>query len=159
MYKNKVWIVDNFLSKKECKIFINFFKKNENLMFNWFDTKVINLDLDQDFLEIKKRYDSIMPNIVIHWWQVVKWPENAKQDLHVDVVQHDPHKKPPLTSITYLNDDYEGGQTMFEDGCRFSPKTGRLLVFDGQHYKHGVTKVTKGIRYTVPCWYKNENNT
>lgn len=153
MYKGRVWIVDNFLSKKECKMLMKFHKDNQHLISEWFGTHTITLG--ELFPQIADRYNKLIPGIVIHWWQVVKWPTNVGQDLHFDVVKHDLSKQPPLTSITYLNDNYEGGQTMFADGSRFSPKQGRILVFDGQAYEHGVTKVTKGIRYTLPCWYKN----
>ena len=29
MYKDKVWIVDNFLSKKECKMLMKYHKDNQ----------------------------------------------------------------------------------------------------------------------------------
>jgi predicted 2-oxoglutarate/Fe(II)-dependent dioxygenase YbiX len=59
-----------------------------------------------------------------------------------------------MSSILYLNDDYEGGETNYEDGTIFKPKKGRLLFFDGKYHKHGVNKVRNNIRYTVATWYK-----
>ena len=63
-------------------------------------------------------------------------------------------QKTTLTSITYLNDDYTGGQTYYEDGTIFKPKKGRGLFFNGQYHKHGVKPVSKNIRYVVAAWYK-----
>ena len=62
-----------------------------------------------------------------------------------------------LSSITYLNDNFDGGRTYFEDGTTFIPKKGRSIFFDGQYYKHGVSKVENNIRYVVATWYKKLN--
>jgi predicted 2-oxoglutarate/Fe(II)-dependent dioxygenase YbiX len=60
-----------------------------------------------------------------------------------------------LTSITYLNEDFDGGRSVMYDGTKIKPKTGRTLIFDGNKYIHGVEPILKGERYTLPIWYKN----
>ena len=30
----------------------------------------------------------------------------------------------------------------------------KLIAFNGDKIEHEVNKITKGIRYTIPCWYK-----
>ena len=98
---------------------------------------------------IKKIYNNIYKDIVGDWLQIVKWPSNSYQNLHLDKTSN----KTVLTSITYLNENYSGGETYFKDGTIIKPKTGRTLIFDGMYYVHGVKTIKKGTRYTLPVWY------
>jgi hypothetical protein len=59
-----------------------------------------------------------------------------------------------LTSITYLNENFVGGDTYFEDGAIIKPVIGRTLVFNGMKYVHGVKEILSGTRWTVPIWYE-----
>ena len=36
----------------------------------------------------------------------------------------------------------------------FKAKKGRIIFFDSLFYRHGVTPVKKGPRYTLATWYK-----
>jgi len=56
----------------------------------------------------------------------------------------------------YLNENYKGGQTYFKDGTIFSPKTGRMLFFDGKYYFHGVKEILSNDRYVLVIWYKKK---
>jgi Rps23 Pro-64 3,4-dihydroxylase Tpa1-like proline 4-hydroxylase len=66
--------------------------------------------------------------------------------------------KRDVSSVLYLNDDFEGGELVFvhQDGqkSKITPKRGALLLFkcDWQ-YDHYVTKVT-GTRYCIANWYR-----
>lgn len=54
-----------------------------------------------------------------------------------------------VSSITYLNDDYEGGQTEFED-LIIEPKSGNTLVFpSGFTFPHRGLPVTSGVKYIL----------
>ena len=63
------------------------------------------------------------------------------------------------SAIIYLNDDFEGGETYIGlpghelDDTIIKPKLGRLVCFRGKDILHGVNKVTKGDRFTLPAWY------
>lgn len=91
--------------------------------------------------------------------QLVLWKEGHSMPVHVDNAHPDgskhgtPHRD--FASIIYLNDDYEGGEVFFPlAGIRLKPKRGMLVGFRGtSDTPHGVTKVIKGERYTLPCWY------
>ena len=85
----------------------------------------------------------------INYFELVKWNTNQSQGTHQDFDYH------PLTSILYLNDDFEGGETFVEDKI-IKPKKGLMISFEGDKLKHGVKKITKGTRYTIPCWYKRK---
>lgn len=57
------------------------------------------------------------------------------------------------SSICYLNDEYEGGKTVFpEYNLECTPKTGKALFFPSSCL-HGVTTVTSGSRYTIASWF------
>jgi prolyl 4-hydroxylase len=55
-----------------------------------------------------------------------------------------------LTVMLYLNDDFEGGSTDFDDGERFSvrPRTGMFLVFEHPRLHQGSV-VTRGAKYVL----------
>ena len=56
--------------------------------------------------------------------------------------------KRQISSITYLNDDYEGGQTEFECGAIIEPKAGKTLIFPSNWcFSHRGRPVTKGTKY------------
>ena len=86
--------------------------------------------------------------------QFTFWPPGSLQDSHFD----DTRDTTILTSITYLNDDYEGGQTYFENGIVVNPQKGKTVFFDGKKYKHGVSKIIQGNRYVCAFWYTNKIN-
>ena len=81
-----------------------------------------------------------------NYFELVKWPTNYSQGLHKDFKEH------VYTSIIYLNDDFEGGQTVVA-GKKIDPYPGRMVTFKGNSLEHKVLEVTKGVRYTIPVWY------
>jgi predicted 2-oxoglutarate/Fe(II)-dependent dioxygenase YbiX len=58
-----------------------------------------------------------------------------------------------LTSICYLNDDFDGGEIMINDHIKIKPKKGLLIIFDGLHNFHKVNMVEKKPRYNMLTWY------
>lgn len=68
-----------------------------------------------------------------------------------------PSKEPveSLNSMTYvmglfLNDDYEGGELVFEDyNISLKPKAGTLVFFPGFYTRHAVSEVTSGTRINI----------
>ena len=145
-------IQDNFLTDETCAELINFFEENKNLQEIYRNTFVItitNIDRFKDLLNKINNY-FLKHNAKVDWIQIVKWPVNSFQLLHNDTASD----QTTLSSICYLNDNYSGGQTFFEEGTVFTPKKRRMLFFDGMYYKHGVTMVRGEIRYTLATWYK-----
>jgi predicted 2-oxoglutarate/Fe(II)-dependent dioxygenase YbiX len=94
--------------------------------------------------------------------QLVLWNEGRSMPVHVDNAHPDggrhntPHRE--FASVVYLNDDFEGGEIYFPyAGCRLKPRSGMLVGFRGTaETPHGVTAVTKGVRYTMPGWYSRD---
>lgn len=148
---NKILIYDDFLSSEECEEIIKF-TNNNNDFENWKLKHVYDIPHDNNIMNyIKKIENEIQKtfNVELDWCQLVKWPQGSNQLPHLDVTV----KNTLLTSICYLNDDYLGGRTFFVDDIEIIPKVGRLIIFNGMFYRHGVSHVL-GTRYTVDSWYR-----
>lgn len=65
-----------------------------------------------------------------------------------------------ITSVCYLNDDYEGGELCFDLlGIKIKPKAGTLVFFPTPKiYKHSVTTVTNGQRFSVSKFWTLTND-
>ena len=154
---------DNFILKSDCEKLIKFFNKRKkkklikhetgNKVFN----VVLNLNTENYFLNNFKKLikdlnyiSKLLNNSKAEYTHLVKWPVDCFQSTHKDFA----YKHTTLASILYLNDNYDGGETYFEDGTVFKPKQGRIIFFDGQYYTHGVKPVLKNERYTIATWYK-----
>ena len=152
----KTIIIDNFLSKKECISLIDCYERNKKKSFLFRDVYPIDCEIHHNseinFLLKKLQSNPLAVdlNSKIEWCQIIKWPIGSIQDLHFDKTSN----KTSLASIVYLNENFEGGQTYYEDGTTIQPITGRGLFFDGNFYEHGVKKVSKNIRYVVAAWYE-----
>jgi predicted 2-oxoglutarate/Fe(II)-dependent dioxygenase YbiX len=56
-----------------------------------------------------------------------------------------------LSSVGYVNDDYEGGELYFDKlGLKIKPKAGDLYLFPSSYiYSHSAMPVTNGVKYSV----------
>jgi len=81
--------------------------------------------------------------------QLVGWDVGMDQPLHRDVT------RPSTTyaAVIYLNDDFEGGETVLADIATIRPRAGALLAFHGARLQHAVTAVRSGRRFTMPLWF------
>ena len=86
--------------------------------------------------------------------QLTLWEKGSKQDMHFD----NSRETTKLTSITYLNDDFDGGETYFEKGLIIKPEKGKTIFFDGKRYLHGVKPLENNPRYVMAIWYTSDIN-
>ena len=70
---------------------------------------------------------------------------------HIDPSRPD-QKEDLFAAVLYLNDDFGGGYTAFEE-YEVKPETGKLLVFSNTLYLHHVTKVEGAERFVLSVWY------
>lgn len=100
-----------------------------------------------------------------------RWHVTGFQEPHSDMYSNDeeklvqkgllelnPQKKSrEWTSITFLNDDFSGGESYFlhpdETETLNKPEEGSSIVFQGVFHKHGVKKIRRNYRYTISTWY------
>lgn len=159
----KIIVLDDVLSKDECLYAIDRFNQARDLkspdMFQHEDTFVLpisdnRLNLFPLTTKIQNSIDFLSKDVIIYWSEVVEWKFGSKQSYHKDTGR----PKTVLTSITYLNDKYVGGETSFFNDLKVVPKVGRTVFFDGNYYIHGVSQISSGTRYTLPIWYKNKED-
>jgi hypothetical protein len=153
-------ILDNVLTKEECEALIAIYAQNRMLAHTHLQPPIypINLDvLNNKYVTdcakwIEHKASVYFGNNVIDWAELVCWPMGTWQPYHTDEAE----ERTILTSITYLNDDYAGGCTVFKDGTKVRPVAGRTLIFNGKEYVHGVEPVQLNARFTLPIWYKKD---
>jgi predicted 2-oxoglutarate/Fe(II)-dependent dioxygenase YbiX len=65
-----------------------------------------------------------------------------------------PYKGIPILSLVgVLNDDYEGGEFVFNDNHTLKFSAGDILIFPSTFmYAHEVKEITKGKRYSFVSW-------
>jgi 2OG-Fe(II) oxygenase superfamily len=83
--------------------------------------------------------------------------DNCRQNEQGDwVANHTPHRE--VSAIYYLNDEFEGGEIVFDRvPLVVKPRRGLLLAFpsDAAHL-HEVLPVRSGVRYTMPIWFTKQ---
>jgi hypothetical protein len=95
-----------------------------------------------------------------HFVDIVLWRSGRSMDRHVDNGWTDEEqylRQRAFTTITYLNDNYVGGETYItseHDDYVSIPKKGSVVIMkSNSDNAHGVNKVTEGIRVTLPVWF------
>ena len=63
-----------------------------------------------------------------------------------------------ISTVLFLNDDFEGGEFVFPAyRIRIKPEPGLLIAFPStHHYLHGVEPVKSGERVVSVCWMRVE---
>ena len=160
--QGQIIILDDVLTVTECDQLINYYKSTGHT-FEWGGAYPLSLtkrelhsseEMQFAFSKAVKIQQVINQfidqKVSIDWCEITKWPPRSSKGKHTDFAS----EITIFTSVTYLNDDYSGGETFFTDGTKVAPKTGRTIYFDGQYYEHGVNEVQNKDRYTLPIWYK-----
>jgi len=90
--------------------------------------------------------------------ELIRWQVNSVLAKHSDG-SSDPAEFPfiKIGTLIYLNDEYDGGELVFNDyGIIIKPEPGDIVIFPN-HYMHEVLKVLpKGSntrRHTMPTFY------
>ena len=176
--KNIIYIEENFITPDECKKFIDLSKSNKKELpygspsrggdtylttVEWknqgasyyggnVDTVVPSLDEEVvtrvntscKFFDSKSKLDYV---------GVVRWPIGTFMNPHYDNSSKDGIYD-IFAAMLYLNDDFSGGHTGFEN-MEIVPKVGKLVIFSNSQYKHHVTKVEDAERFVLSFWYNN----
>jgi hypothetical protein len=101
--------------------------------------------------------DELYPDIL----SICRWPEGFELFPHADAEEPDGREHPfpwrNYGSVTFLNENFEGGILHYPKlGIEFSPKIGYTVIHKGDlEHLHGVTKITKGTRYTIASFFTN----
>lgn len=90
---------------------------------------------------------SIDKTVSVEYFEIVKRFPNTFMEYHKDFEYQ------KYTSVIYLNDDFEGGETVVED-IPIKPKVGKMVTFEGTKKLHGINLIKKTPRFVVTVWYK-----
>ena len=111
-------------------------------------------------IKMSKLYDT---ELYLDYWDLVKWGPGDWMEMHADNVDNkrvrfDYCGWRSHSAILYLNQDFEGGETVFRDqNVNIFPETGKLLMFPaGYDYTHGVNEIISGNRYTIALWFTED---
>jgi hypothetical protein len=145
--------IENFLHPNICKYLINFYKENSSLSKTFNKRHCLHLlDLnhnDATVQNVVNKYKLIRPNQYLKNIELIFWPVGESHDWHDDTIYYD------YTTITYLNDNYKGGETTVEK-YKIKPKTGKICLFSSTK-KHKVDILEEGYLYVILSWYKDKN--
>ena len=88
-------------------------------------------------------------------YELLRYEKGQHFEEHVDTIvgRHEGFRQ--LSGLLYLNDDYEGGETLFpRHGIKFKACAGDLLLFPSNFcYPHAALPITKGTKYAVVTWF------
>ena len=178
--KKLIYIEENFISPDECQKFIdlsllNKLKempygdesrggdtylttvdwKNYGAVYYGGDVNTTVPSLDH---EVVTRVNSICKNFDsdanLDYVGVVRWPVGTFMKPHVD--DNNVHKPDVFAAMLYLNDNFTGGSTCFEN-FEVKPEVGKLIVFSNSQYLHYVSKVEGAERFVLSFWYNSLN--
>lgn len=113
---------------------------------------------DEEFAnELWQRIASDVPDVLKGWTALrlnerlryYRYDVGQKFNWHADgCVRLENGLKSMLTFMVYLNDDFIGGETLFQHGVRIQPQKGLALLFC--HWqKHMGNEVRKGRKYVL----------
>ena len=164
--KKLLYVEENFISLSECQELIDLSKANkEEIPYGnetrGGDTFLTTLDgiyFDEGKNSVVERVTNLCKTfddrVVIDYAGVVRWPVGTFMKPHID--PHRPNQEPDLfAAVLYLNDDFTGGYTGFEE-YEVKPETGKLLLFSNSVYKHHVTEVEGVERFALSIWYNRK---
>ena len=163
---HKIRVIEGFIEPEDCKLAQNLIDNSELVPFKYnHDTK--QATETPEIFEFMKKYSKKAMKIHKELYDInVKlypshgalnvWEQGSISGVHKD--NHSGAEYVQLTTVSYFNDDFDGGEIYFpEFDFIHKPKTGDAIFFPAftkeSDYEHGVTKVTKGKRYTMGLWF------
>lgn len=173
VHPDGVYVVENFLTPYECDHFISKITEAEQSKSrkfvhgcDFYNNKEINPELAQFFWN---RLETIVPSEFTdvkgklwtkskpsHFVASAHYKAGDQFDVHTDtgiVDDKDGTIKSKFTTLIYLNDNFEGGETQFfndnfESTVTVTPKMGSLLLFDIDLWHSGLS-IVEGDKYWI----------
>ena len=99
---------------------------------------------------VTNRCKTFESEITLDYVGVVRWPIGTFMKPHVD--DNNVHRPDVFAAMLYLNDDFKGGSTVFED-IEVKPEKGKLVIFSNSQHLHYVSKVEEAERFVLSFWY------
>ena len=179
-HSDKIWTIDNFLTEKECEelIFISEHKGYDEATVSLASgAKMMkgirnNYRLMHSDINLANKYweklsgfcpDKIEDCIAIglnEQFRFYKYEPDQRFKRHIDGrFKRNEFEESRITFMIYLNDNYSGGETKFND-VTITPKTGTALCFNHEQKHEGVI-IEEGEKYVLrsDVMYKKITNT
>lgn len=172
---SKIHIIENFITDEESQILNRYIRNNVIWVkdathevwndrvhnFDMFTTQEVKVVAQKVLNNVKNKIESLL-NVELgsNAPSIVRWCSGNGQAPHADKQLPDgsPNMYPQndISSLVYLNEDYEGGEIFFPNqSIQLKPPKNGLIFFPGDiFFLHGVTTVISGIRYTMPSFWK-----
>jgi len=116
-------------------------------------------DIKQSFDYCVNDYTSVhtdIKSIDYTDFRINRYREGGFMQNHIDNIHHSHGQKqgyPHITSLIFLNDDYEGGDFVLCGNKHIEKIQGSAIVFPSNFmFPHEVKEVTKGKRYSIMTW-------
>ena len=174
--KKLIYIEENYITREECEEFIKLSKDNQKPILHgdsiqgadtyftnveWKNNGASYLGGDIDVV-IPSLEDKVVASVnslcksfdgsaELDYVGIVRWPVGTFMKPHVD--DNNVHNPDVFAAMLYLNEEFSGGHTMFEE-YTIKPKTGKLIVFSNSQLLHYVSKVEDSERFVLSFWYK-----
>jgi len=169
-----IYRYDSVLDEQSCKTLYNFIidrcgltKNYDPKLMPWQEgdklaaLRVKNTEVKNIVLQYREKVTELVKNCynTVCWPEqtdLVLWRTNRQHTLHED----DPSKIKVFSTVTYLNNDYKGGETYLTvDGKQYwsKPKPGSIIIYPSNTI-HGVPIITSGIRATIGIWFCTDIN-
>ena len=170
---NFVLKIDNVLSDETCDDLIKLFEKSEHKNRlerdgypNWTNLFICNhhrkeeKKLQHTYTAVSRKYQNWLgeyginfnTNDFIFEGSNIKKYVGGTNDVykrHADVASLETCQR-FVAMLFYLNDDFEGGKTIFYPKCEITPKKGSVIVFPPYWlFPHEGTPVLKGNKYIM----------
>jgi hypothetical protein len=139
---------------------------SDNVAFVLLKNKEIKKIVDgYRFLLTQLVYEHYKTIVYPHFTDLVIWRPGTKMGFHKDDgyegEDQNQFRVRKFSMITYLNDDYIGGETVIKlkdsDDYVSVPKQGSVVIFkSNDECIHGVNEVTKGTRFTLATWFATD---
>ena len=161
--KKLIYVEENFISPSECQELIDLSKSNKEEVpygdvSRGGDTFLTHLDgiyLDKTENNIVDKVTNLCKTfddrVLLDYAGIIRWPVGTFMKPHTDPSRPDQNED-LFAAVLYLNDDFSGGYTAFEE-YEIKPEVGKLLVFSNTLYLHHVTKVESAERFVLSVWY------
>jgi prolyl 4-hydroxylase len=182
-----IYIIDDFISHHICDHFIEISKNKMNpALVSGNNSGFISKGRTGLNCWIKHNYDNITNEIAnkisslvsyplqnAESFQIIYYDINQEYKIHYDAWNNDKKRclqhggQRMLTTLVYLNDVEEGGNTYFPKlKLSIQPKKGRILVFENcikntnnvhPLTQHTGTPVLQGEKYAFNLWFREKN--
>ena len=178
--KKYIGYYENIVESEICDSIITYTEKSKVLTPSTYSTSAgktarsserVSMDdswfknADKYYTEIKECYEKVIKKYQKEHsdfrcekhtdFRLNKYPKDGFMSRHTDAIHHSHGQQygyPQVSSLLFLNDDYEGGEFIICD-MEYKPKKGSSIIFPSNFmFPHEVLKITNGIRYSIITW-------